>query len=95
MKGSHGHRRRTRDIKAKLRDRGKPKIRKYLQDFKENESVSIVIDPSYQAIPHPRFQGRTGKIVSRQGRAYCLEIKDGGKTKNIIVTPEHLTKSRK
>ncbi|MFH1835851.1 MAG: 50S ribosomal protein L21e [Methanobacteriota archaeon] len=92
MKGSKGYRRRTRNLKTKLRDKGKLKIRKYLQEFKENDLVSIVINPSYQSIPHPRFQGRTGRVVDKQGRAYYLEIKDGGKKKNILVTPEHLTK---
>lgn len=90
MKGSHGLRRRTRDLKVKLRDKGKTKIRRYLQEFSKDDLVSISVDASYQSIPNPRFQGKTGKVTGKQGRAYCLKIKDGGKTKEIVVKPEHL-----
>jgi large subunit ribosomal protein L21e len=90
MRGSCGVRRRTRGFRLKPREKGKVKIRKQLQAFSENDLASISINPSYQNIPHPRYQGRTGKIVGSQGRAYYLEIHDGGKTKKILVTPEHL-----
>lgn len=79
-------------MKTKLRERGKVKIRKYLQKFDEKDTVSISIDPSHQQIPHPRFQGKTGPVVGKQGRAYFIAIKDGGKQKKILVSPEHLTK---
>jgi len=94
MKGSKGVRRRTRGLKLKPRHKGKVKIRKEMQSFSENELASIVINPSYQSIPNPRFQGQTGRVVGMQGRAYYLEIKDGGKTKRILVTPEHLFKQK-
>ncbi len=92
MKGSHGYRRRTRNLKTKVRDKGKPNIRKYLQTFKENDIVAITINPSYQSIPHPRFQGKTGRVVALQGRGCYVEIKDGDKRKTITVAPQHLTK---
>ncbi|MDD5111429.1 MAG: 50S ribosomal protein L21e [Candidatus Altiarchaeota archaeon] len=90
MKGSSGFRRRTRGLRIKPKERGKVKIRQRMQTFKENDLASISINPSYQNIPHPRYQGRTGRIVGMQGRAYHVEIKDGGKTKKVLVTPEHL-----
>lgn len=90
MKGSKGYRRKTRNLRAGVRDRGKVKIRKYMQEFDEGDIVSIVIDPSFQAIPHPRFQGKSGRVVGRQGRAYYVQINDKGKGKRILVTPEHL-----
>lgn len=92
MKGSQGFRRRTRDFKVKARDKGKIKIRKYLQKLQDGEVVSIKINPSYQAIPHSRFQGKTGKVVGRQGRVYYVEIKDGDKKKKLLVAPEHLNR---
>jgi len=91
MKGSKGYRRRTRNLRVNPRDRGKISIRRYLQKFKENDIVSINIDPRYQKIPHPRFQGKTGRVVGKQGRAYYISILDGKKEKKILVTPEHLT----
>ena len=90
MKGSKGYRRGTRNLKVKARDKGKSSIRKYVQEFKQDDIVSISINPSYQSIPHPRFQGKTGRVVAAQGRAYHVRIRDGGQKKNIIVTPEHL-----
>ncbi|MBN2014781.1 MAG: 50S ribosomal protein L21e [Candidatus Altiarchaeota archaeon] len=94
MKGSQGYRRRTRNQRVAPRDRGKTKISKYLQKFKEGDVVSISIDPSYQAIPYPKFNGISGKVVGRQGRCYYIEIKDGDKKKDVIVAPEHLNALR-
>jgi large subunit ribosomal protein L21e len=91
MKGSKGYRRRSRSLKVKPRDRGKQSIRKYLQTFNLGDTVSITIDPRYQSIPHPRFQGKSGRVAGNQGRAYYVEIKDGSKKKKILVNPEHLT----
>jgi len=90
MKGSDGYRRRTRSLRVKPRDRGKVSIRARLAKFNEAEKVAINIDPLYQKIPHPRFHGLTGKITGSQGRAYLVEIRDGNKTKTVLVTPEHL-----
>jgi len=90
MKGSDGYRRRSRSLQVKPRDKGKASIRQRLQTFEEDDRVSIIINPAYQNIPHPRFDGRIGKVTRDQGRAYLVEIVDGGKTKEILVTPEHL-----
>jgi large subunit ribosomal protein L21e len=92
MRGSTGVRRRTRGLRLKPREKGKVKIRRQLQAFDNGNLASININPSYQSIPHPRYQGWTGRIVGKQGRAYFLEIKDGGQVKKIIVAPEHLKK---
>jgi large subunit ribosomal protein L21e len=90
MKGSQGMRRDTRGFKVKVREKGKVHIRKYMKDFSESDRVSIKIDPSFQNIPHPRYQGRAGQITGKQGRAYLVKITDGGKNKTLIVNPEHL-----
>jgi len=92
MKGSGGYRRRTRNIKVPLREKGKVKIRRYLQNFEMDDMVSISIDPSYSSIPHPRFRGKCGKIVGKQGRSYYVRIKEGKKIKHILTSPEHLVK---
>jgi len=92
MKGSHGYRRKSRTLKVKPRDRGKVKIKRYLQKFDEGETVSIKMDASYRNIPHPRFRGKSGKVVAPQGRAYYIRIRDGEKTKDLLVAPEHLIK---
>lgn len=90
MKGSNGYRKGTRGLKVRARDRGKIKIRSYMKEFDMEERVSISINPTYQNIPHPKFQGRSGKISGKQGRAYYINIMDGGKEKKVLVNPEHL-----
>jgi large subunit ribosomal protein L21e len=66
-------------------------ITKYLQEFKNNQRVMILQEPSsQQGMPHPRFKGKIGRIVSRQGKAYIVEILDGNKVKRLISRPEHL-----
>lgn len=90
MKGSHGYRRRTRNLRIKAREKGKIRISRYLQKFKKGDIVAVDIDPKYQAIPHPRFNGKSGRVTGRQGRCYFVEIRDGDKKKNILVAPEHL-----
>jgi large subunit ribosomal protein L21e len=90
MKGSNGYRRRTRSLSVKPREKGKVSIRSVLQKFSEDDKVAIRIDPKYQAIPHPRFNGLTGRVVGTQGRAYFVEITQGSKEKKVLVTPEHL-----
>jgi large subunit ribosomal protein L21e len=53
--------------------------------------VAIFIDPSvHRGQPHHRYHGRVGLITEKRGRAYVVEIKDGGKIKKIIASPEHL-----
>lgn len=90
--GSHGFLRRSRRIlEKKPRDRGKIRIRRYLQKFNIGDTVRIDIDSFYKNIPYPKFQGKIGKVTKSQGRAYYVLINDNGRKKNVLVAPEHLT----
>lgn len=85
---SHGPKRRTRE---KFRKIGRVAINRFLKEFKIGEKVVIDIDSySQEGVPFRRFQGLSGTIVEKRGKAYIVEIKDGGKTKQIIAKPEHL-----
>ena len=77
-------------MRVKPRDKGKVSIRSRLAKFDLSDNVSIKINPSCQNIPHPLFNGRTGTVVGSQGRAYFVEVRDGGRAKKVLVTPEHL-----
>jgi len=96
VKRSKGIRSKSRNIlKKKPRDRGISSITRALQQFKEGESVSIVLDPSvHKGMPHIRFHGYTGKIEGMQGNSYLVGINDGSKHKSLIVRPEHLRRVR-
>ncbi|UCE91031.1 MAG: 50S ribosomal protein L21e [Methanobacteriota archaeon] len=94
-KASKGGRRRTRNVMQKrARERGLSTITRAFQKFDVGETASVSLDPSiHKGQPHMRFHGRTGVVVGTQGEAYMLELRDGGKSKRIIVRPEHLRKA--
>jgi large subunit ribosomal protein L21e len=77
------------------RKRGKVPVTKSLVTFKVGDRASIKIEPRiHRGQPHSKFQGRTGEIVGIQGKAYLVKIRDGGKSKKLLVRPEHLKKVR-
>jgi large subunit ribosomal protein L21e len=92
VKRSKGTRSKSRYImRKKPRTRGVSSITRTLQQFDIGTSVSIDIDSAvHKGMPHPRFQGRTGKIEGMQGDAYLVGITVGKKHKIVIVLPEHL-----
>ncbi len=92
VKKNHGPRKRTRHkLRKSPRERGMTPVTRFLQKFEVGEKVAIVIEPSvHKGMPHPRFHGRTGTVVGKQGNAYVIEIRDGGKMKKIIALPVHL-----
>ncbi|MCD6503364.1 MAG: 50S ribosomal protein L21e [Euryarchaeota archaeon] len=92
VKKHHGFRRKTRKKLSKSpRERGMPPITRFLQEFNTGDYVTIDIEPSvHKGMPHPRFQGRTGVVIGKQGKAYVVRIRDGGKYKKIIALPVHL-----
>jgi len=63
---------------------------KLLKKIDIGEKVQIVPHARFEDHPSPRFSGRIGKVVGKRGRAYIVEVKDGGKIKKIIATPIHL-----
>ncbi|MES3518451.1 MAG: 50S ribosomal protein L21e [Natronomonas sp.] len=96
MPSSNGPREGTRDkLKNKPRDRGTSPPQRSVETYEEGESVHLNIDPS---VPkgqfNARFNGHTGTVVGKQGRAYKVEITDGGKTKTLIAAPAHLRRQQ-
>ncbi len=95
VKASRGTRRKTRNILSKTpRTKGMTPITHEFQEFDVGEKVSVVIDPAvHYGMPHMRFQGKTGVVSGKQGRAFVVELKDGDKPKTVVARPEHLKKS--
>ena len=89
---SYGIRRKTRE-KLKQTDILKPNM--FLQEFNIGDIVHIDIQAAAKKIPHPKFQGLTGKIVGKRGRAYIVSVKDLKRTKQIIINPVHLKPLKK
>ena len=87
-------RRKTRyKLKKSIRQKGKISIQKYFQNFAMKEKVMLQANSSIQnGMYFPRFHGKTGTIIGKQGNCYKVLIKDIGKEKTILIHPIHLTK---
>ena len=73
------------------RDRGFSPPQRAIQELTPGQKVHLRLDPSTRKGRfHPRFNGHTGEVVGRQGRAYEVQITDGGKQKSLFVLPAHL-----
>ncbi len=92
MARSHGERKKTRYKFTKaLRERGFSPVSRAVQEFAVGQKVHIDIDPSvHKGMPYRRFQGKTCTVTGTRGRAYLLEMYDGGLKKEIIARPQHL-----
>jgi large subunit ribosomal protein L21e len=76
------------------RERGLSPITRSFEPYEPGQRVVIVVDSSVQkGWPHHRFHGLTGTIVEARGRAYVVDVRFGGKTKQAIVLPEHLRRA--
>ena len=92
MKRSKGQRVRTRSIlRRRKSERSRLNISRVMHDYEAGDRVAIVLDGGQQmGMPHRRFQGRTGFIQGRQGKAWVVSVKDGNMKKTVVARPEHL-----
>jgi len=92
MKPSKGYRAGTRSLARKpVREKGKPKLTKFLYEYENGASVIIKIDSAQQkALPHRRFHGKIGKVIEKRGRGYVIRVAQGNAVKDIILRTEHL-----
>ncbi len=74
----------------RIKDKGKISFTKYFQVFKEGDSVAVAKELAFPFHYSNRLQGRTGKIISKRGSAYYVEIKDINKPKRYLIKPVHL-----
>jgi large subunit ribosomal protein L21e len=44
-------------------------------------------------MPHRRYQGKTGVVIGKRGRALIVKVNLGGKEKILFVRPEHVIKA--
>ena len=96
VKKSHGYRARTRALMSKnVRTRGMAPLSSILTEYDVGQRVNIVINPSvHKGMPHRRYQGRTGVISSKRGRAVIVDVPFGKAMRTLIVRPEHIRPSR-
>ena len=91
--------RRSKGLRSKSRGKltkhprqlGLSPVSRAVQELPVGTRVAIILDPGVvKGQPHPRYHGRVGTIQERRGRAYVVEVRDGGSIKRIISRPEHL-----
>ena len=73
-----------------LKMKGRFPLTKYFQEFSIGDSVTIsweLSEPIYYAT---KLQGRTGKVISKRGRQYVVEVNDLNKPKQYILPAIHL-----
>ena len=92
MPKAKGYQEKTRALMTKEpRERGKLGLSRLLQEYKAGDKVVIMINPTvHKGMPHRRYQGHVGVILSRRGRSYEISVTQGDAVKEIIVRPEHL-----
>ena len=78
--------------KKPVRTRGKLQLSRYFQELNEGDFVAISREQSVPINFEKRFQGITGVVEGKRGKAYIVKIKDGNKEKNILLEPIHLKK---
>jgi len=76
--------------RKKVREKGKIKLSRMFQKFKQGESVAIVREVSLKSNIPKRMQGRTGVVEGMRGKAYLVKIMDKNKEKRFIINPVHL-----
>jgi large subunit ribosomal protein L21e len=89
MPHSHGYRIKTRSRfrKRKLTNPVSP----FLRQYDVGSKAIIAVDPSQtKGMPHRRFQGLVGEIVSSGRRALTLKIQTGNKAKYVTARLEHV-----
>lgn len=88
-KGLKNHSRKK--LRKKPGERGLQPITRAIAEYSEGDVVHIDIDPGFhKGMPHPRFQGRTGRVVEERGRAYVVKVPDRDAEKKLTIRPEHL-----
>lgn len=63
-----------------------------ISGYSVGDVVAVDSQSKYSGMPHPRYRGRTGRIVETRGKAYVVLIKDGNMEKKLVVPPVHLRK---
>ncbi len=75
-----------------IREKGKMKLSRYFQKFKEGDKVAVVRDVALQPMFPTRIQGSTGVVIGKCGNANKVQIRTQGKEKQFLIKSVHLIK---
>jgi large subunit ribosomal protein L21e len=69
-------------------------ITKLIKDFNVNDRVLILPKSNFANIPHPRYRGRIGVVIGRQGASYIVKINTSKSSVRKLIVPQmHLEKA--
>lgn len=74
-----------------LKHRRKLTVSDMVRTYDVGMKVLVSVKPIREGMPAPRYNGKHGTIIEKQGAAYVVEIKDGRAIKRLIISPIHLT----
>ena len=74
------------------RTRGKVQLSRYFQELEKGDFVSVAKERAVRSSFPKRFQGRTGIVEGKRGKACIVKIKDQDKEKKFLIEPIHLKK---
>jgi len=67
-------------------------ISTFLRKFEVGAKVHVA--PRHlRSMPHPRYRGKTGVVVGRQGGAYVVELNVYNARKRLVIEGAHLQKA--
>jgi large subunit ribosomal protein L21e len=75
-----------------IRSRGKLQLSRYFQELDEGDFVAVSREQSLPISFPKRFQGLTGIVEGKRGKAYIVKLKDGNQDKRILIEAIHLKK---
>jgi len=75
-----------------VRQKGKLGLSKVFSELNLGDKVALVRDLSFKASFPKAWQGRTGKVTGKRGKAYVIEVYDGNKLKKITAKRINLKK---
>ena len=76
--------------RKRIGDKGKISFTRFFQKFKTGDSVAVARELNLKFGYSKRIQGRTGKVISKRGSAYEIELYDLDKQKRYMIKPVHL-----
>ncbi len=85
---SHGFRHKSRSIMTKNRNRG---VSFLLQEYEQGDRALVIIDPrQHKGLPHRRYHGKVGTVITVGKRSLILNVKLGNKIKTLITRYDHV-----
>ena len=85
---SHGFRHKSRSVMTKNRNRG---VSFLLQEYAQGDRALVIIDPrQHKGLPHRRYHGKVGTVITVGKRSLILNVKLGNKIKTLITRYDHV-----